>query len=89
MSIGHIIMPNEVDPLAEKIAAIVLRKIDERRVIEEPLTKQGAANYFKITVRALNERIAKGKIPSKYIHRNGGTPYFFASELETLLKKNQ
>lgn len=89
MAVAHVIMPNEVDPLAEKIAAIVLRKIEERRAIEEPMTKAGAAKYLRISVRTLDERIATGKIPTKVIHRNGGTPYFFASELENLLKKNQ
>jgi hypothetical protein len=89
MSVAHVIMPSEVDPLAEKIAAMVIKKVIELKSIEDPLTKEGAAKYLHIALSTLNKRLANGDIPSKYIHRNGGTPYFFASELETLLKKNQ
>lgn len=86
---AHILMPSEVDPMAEKIAAIVIKKLTELSRVEEPLTKDGAAKYLHIALSTLNKRIANGDIPAKYIHRNGGTPYFFPSELETLLKKNQ
>lgn len=89
MGAAVVLMPNEVDQFADRVAAMVIKKVTELRSIEEPLTKQGAAKYLKVSLTTFNRRLSDGGIPSKYIHRNGGTLYFFASELETLLKKNQ
>lgn len=85
---GNFIEDKDLDRFAEKVANIVLKKVAELKVVEEPLTKEGAAKYLHIALSTLNKRLANGDIPAKYIHRNGGTPYFFASELELLLKKS-
>lgn len=57
-------------------------------VIEKPLNKKEAASYLGIGLTALDNRIKRGSIPKKLVHKNGGTPYFFASELNELLKKS-
>lgn len=88
MNPGYFIEDKDLDRFAEKVANIVLKKVAELKAVEEPLTKEGAAKYLHIALSTLNKRLANGDIPAKYIHRNGGTPYFFASELELLLKKS-
>jgi hypothetical protein len=55
---------------------------------EKPLTKKEAADHLRIGRTALDNRINNGSIPSKYVHKNGGTVYFYASELNELLKKS-
>jgi len=57
-------------------------------MIENNLTKQQAADYLKINIKTLEARIRQGIIPRHLVHRNGGTVYFFASELKELLKKS-
>lgn len=57
-------------------------------MIEKPLTKKEAASYLFINPKTLESRIRSGAIPAKMVHRNGGTMYFFPSELEQLLKKS-
>lgn len=89
MGTAVVLMPNEVDQFADRVANMVLKRVTELNKVEEPLTKVGAAKYLKVALSTFNKRLSNGDIPSKYIHRNGGTPYFFASELETLLKSNK
>lgn len=55
---------------------------------EETLTRKEAARYLKIGIKALDKRIQSGQIPKRLVHKNGGTPYFFASELEQFLKES-
>ncbi len=81
--------PNDLPKFANEVASIVLREVAKLRSIEEPLTKAGAAKYLRITVRSLDRRIENHDLPTSLIHRNGGTPYFFASELEQYLKKSK
>lgn len=57
-------------------------------MVEKPLTRREAADFLKIKLSAFQNRINRGDIPAKLIHKNGGTPYFFASELEQFLKKS-
>ena len=82
---------------ADEIAYMTMQLRQEMRdgfvmlkthMIEKPLTRKGAAEYLGIGVKALDNRIQRGVIPSRLIHKNGGTPYFFASELAELLKKS-
>lgn len=55
---------------------------------EETLTRKEAARYLKIGIKALDKRIQSGQIPKRLVHKNGGTPYFFASELHDLIKQS-
>lgn len=55
-------------------------------VVEKPLTVKQAADYLGIKQSAFYNRINRGEIPARLVHRNGGTPYFFASELCELIK---
>ncbi|MBX4188245.1 MAG: helix-turn-helix domain-containing protein [Candidatus Doudnabacteria bacterium] len=57
-------------------------------MVEKPIDRTGAAEYLTISLSTLDDRISKGTIPANLVHKNGGTPYFFASELEQLLKKS-
>jgi len=84
------ITPNELDRIATNLRqqvqdGFVMLKT---HMIEKPLTKKEAAIYLNVTYKTIESRITTGAIPSKYVHKNGGTIYFFASELEQLLKKS-
>lgn len=56
-------------------------------MIEKPLTTKEAADFMRIKRSAFVGRIKSGAIPAQCVHKNGGTPYFFASELQQLIKK--
>ena len=60
----------------------------KNQMVENTMTKQQAADYLKINIRTLERRVKSGVIPSRYAHTNGGTVYFFASELQELLKQS-
>lgn len=83
-----IFQPEDWDKFKRELSGFVAIEMDKAKRIERPLTKDAAAEYLSISVRTFDQRIADGKIPTKLIHRNGGTPYFFASELEAFLKKS-
>lgn len=55
-------------------------------MIEKPLTTKEAADFMRIKRSAFDNRIKSGAIPAHLVHKNGGTPYFFASELQQLIK---
>lgn len=57
-------------------------------MVEKPLTKKEAATYLGVTYKTIESRVTSGAIPSEFVHKNGGTVYFFASELNQLLKKS-
>lgn len=56
--------------------------------VEKPLTREEAAAYMRIDPVTLDRRLRKGTLPMSLRHHNGGTLYFFASELEAFLKKS-
>lgn len=57
-------------------------------VVEKPITAKEAADYLNITEKTLWERFRTKKMPSKLIHRAGGSAHFFASELHQYIKSN-
>lgn len=60
----------------------------QKKPIEKPLTKQEAADYLRVHVTTFEARIRNRKLPLSLRHINGGTTYFFASELEAFIKKS-
>jgi hypothetical protein len=62
-------------------------ELGQKKQIEKPLTKEGAAKYLSISEGTLDERFRTGKLPARLRHTNGGTIYFFASELEEFIKQ--
>lgn len=62
--------------------------LGQKKPVEEPLHKDKAAKYLGIKSRTLDKWIQEGIIPSKYIHRPNGTPYFLASELSEFIKES-
>jgi len=81
---------NEVERIVDNLNQRVLDGfvMIGSHMIEKPLTRQGAADYFGINIKTLDRRLKTGVLPARLVHKNGGTPYFFASELEQLLKKS-
>lgn len=82
--------PNELERLAAGLRQEVADGflLLKTHMTEKPLTVKEAAEYLRIGTSALYNRINSGAIPSQYVHKNGGTVYFFASELNQLLKKS-
>jgi hypothetical protein len=82
--------PDELERLATGLRQQIADGVASLKshLIERPLTRREAADYLGIGLTALDNRIKRGDIPRKLVHKNGGTPYFFASELEQLLKKS-
>lgn len=78
----------EFDRLATGIRQQVADGIESLKshLTEKPLSKKEAADYLQITPRAFASRMKSGAIPPRLVHRNGGSLYFFASELQQLLK---
>jgi len=60
----------------------------QKKPFEKPLTREEAAAFLRITARTLDNRIKSNVLPTDLRHYNGGTIYFFASELEAFLKKS-
>jgi hypothetical protein len=81
--------PNEFERLATGIRQQVADGLNELKgfVIEKPLTRKEAASHLRIAMTAFNNRLRSGAIPSKYVHKNGGTLYFYASELNAMVKE--
>ncbi len=82
--------PNQLDRIATGLRQQIADGVASLKshLVEKPLTRREAAEYLGIKLTALDNRIKRGDIPRKLVHKNGGTPYFFASELEQLLKKS-
>jgi len=75
----------------EKLLMNALEKGFERgqkKPIEKPLTKQEAADYMRIHITTFDDRFRNNVLPTTLRHYNGGTIYFFASELEAFIKKS-
>lgn len=86
----YAITPEGLDRIASNIRQQVADGFTELKafVIEKPMTRKEAADYLGIGLTALDNRIKRGDIPGKYVHKNGGTPYFLPSELHELIKKS-
>ena len=86
----HLMNQSGLDRLVTSIREQVRDEFTTLRshMIEKPLNRTEAAAYLGIKLTALDNRIKRGDIPMSLVHKNGGTPYFFASELEKLLKKS-
>jgi len=82
-----VIQPSDFKQLIAEIAAEVIKEVVKSMTAEPTLTKSQAAKYLQISVQTLEKRFRENELPTSLIHRNGGTPYFFASELEQHLKK--
>jgi len=75
----------------EKLLMNALEKGFERgqkKPIEKPLTREEAAAFLRIEPLTLDRRIKNNVLPTTLRHYNGGTIYFFASELEAFIKKS-
>lgn len=82
------VTPNELDRIVTGLRQEVADGFTKLKshIVEKPLTRIEAAEYLRIGLTAFNNRIRSGAIPKKYLHKNGGTTYFYASELQQLLK---
>lgn len=60
----------------------------QAKPLERPLTKKEAASYMRLHIKVFNKRFKDGVLPATLRHYNGGTIYFFASELEDFIKKS-
>jgi hypothetical protein len=89
METAVILHPHDLTKFANDVAMLVLKEVAKMKAVEEPLTKEGAAKYLHVSVPTLERRLRENDLPPSLIHRNGGTPYFFASELEQHLKKSK
>jgi hypothetical protein len=86
-NILHVMSDDQLDKLIQKAIQEGFEK-GQKRTIEKPLTKQEAANYLRISLSTLDERFRSQALPTSLRHYNGGTIYFFASELEAFIKKS-
>lgn len=83
----HVMSDDQLDKLIQKAIQEGFER-GQKKPIEKPLTKQEAASYLRIGLSAFDERFRKQALPASLRHYNGGTIYFFASELEAHLKKS-
>ena len=60
----------------------------QKKPFEKPLTREEAAAFLRIEPATLDRRIKSGVLPATLRHYNGGTIYFFASELENFIRKS-
>jgi hypothetical protein len=84
-----VIQPGDMDKFISQIVDRAIEKIVKIKTAEPTRTKAQAAKYLQISVQTLEKRFRDNELPASLIHRNGGTPYFFESELEQYLKKSK
>lgn len=84
-----IINPSDLDRFISEMRVTFVEELTKAKsqVIEKPLTRGEAAAYLSISTSALDRRVKNGSIPTSLVHYNGGTTYFFASELNRFLKQ--
>jgi excisionase family DNA binding protein len=86
---GTVLQPNDFDRLLSEMKSFVREELKSVQMPPEndrPICAKEAAAYLGIGQTTFWERIKTGKIPSILIHRNGGSVYFFKSELRQFLK---
>lgn len=90
MKTAKILEHEEFDKFLNAILEMFGREIAKLKsdIPERPMTKKQAAKYFSCSVGTFDKKFKNNKLPAKFRHYNGGTPYFFASELEAFLKKS-
>jgi excisionase family DNA binding protein len=88
MSGGVFFQHDDFDKLIDMVVDKVADKVSKMKTVEPTLTKGQAAKYLQVSRQTLEKRFREGDLPASLIHKNGGTPYFFASELEAYLKKS-
>lgn len=91
MSTGVVVLdPSDLDTIIKKMVEEFRAEVAKIKAanIEKPMTREQAAKFFSCSVDALDKKFRNNKLPAKFRHYNGGTPYFFASELENFLKKS-
>lgn len=86
MEAGYFIQGQDIPKMVDEIVERVTAKLAKMKLSEDPLTKDEAAMYFRISIKTLEQRIKDGKLPTSLIHRNQGTVLFYKSELETYVK---
>lgn len=86
-SILHVMSDDQLDKLIQKAIQEGFER-GQKKPFEKPLTKKEAADYMRVHIKVFNKRFKSGELPANLRHYNGGTIYFFASELEAFIKKS-
>lgn len=87
MKPAYVLEQEDLNKIIEKVVEKVAQETKKWQLVEKPLTRNEAAAYFKISPITFDRRLKNGTLPSSLRRYNGGTIYFFASELEAFLKK--
>jgi len=74
--------------LLNTVRIATVEELSKKASTDKFLTKQEAANYLRIHVSTLDERLRKHTLPLSLRHYNGGTIYFSQLELEAFIKKS-
>lgn len=91
MSTGVVVLePNDLDTIIKKMIEEFRAEAAKIKAanIEKPMTRQAAAKFLSCSVQTFDNKFKNGDLPIEFRHYNGGTPYFFASDLEAFLKKS-
>lgn len=86
-NILHVMSDEQLDKLIQKAIQEGFEK-GQKKPIEKPLTTKEAAAFLRIGLSALYRRIQTNALPTTLRHYNGGSIYFFASELEAFIRKS-
>jgi excisionase family DNA binding protein len=62
------------------------RALGKYKTHENPITKQEAAEYLRISYRTFDEKVKEGIIPASLLHRIDGTILLYKDELEPYVK---
>lgn len=86
---SHIVYQVSGEQLKELISEVRETVIEEMKEKgwEKPLTKKQAAKFLSISEGRMDVKFREGQLPLKLRHTGTGTIYFFASELESFIKK--
>lgn len=91
MTMSNVIYQLSKDDLLQLLndqKAIIVSEFSKSKIAEKPLTREEAAAFLRIDSTTLDRRFRNGTLPKSLRHFNGGTLYFFASELEAHIKKS-
>jgi len=78
----------QLKQLIDEVKATVIQEMNRKQSLDKVLTKQEAAAYLRIHVTTLDERFRERKLPTSLRHYNGGSLYFYQSELENFIKRS-